>query len=165
MAEAVSAHHARRLRRALEGAACAPLIVLNACDSGTILDSSTFGSLPPELIRSEAIGVLAFQFIVPVKTAQVFFAEFCRSLVNSHGNNRGNPDWATYEGRRALEGNPRRAGTHGSVIEKKVCWLPVYYKKGANFRLLREFPGVLESGARSSRALPVCIPPPSSPRR
>ena len=72
------------------------LVVLNACNSGT-LALDPFRSLAPALIRAQVPAVVAMQFSVPQEAARAFAGEFYRTLA------AGLPvDMCVTEGRKAV---------------------------------------------------------------
>jgi hypothetical protein len=72
------------------------LVVLNACNSGT-LTIDPFRTLAPALVRAQIPAVVAMQFSVPQEAARAFSSEFYRTLVE------GFPiDMCVTEGRKAV---------------------------------------------------------------
>src|SRR4029077_12886251 len=105
-----------------------PLVVLEACRSGTVGKMSVFRSVAPRLIQAGVGSVLSMGHAVHVEAARVLLDRFYRELVL--GTTIGH---AVAQARGALIGSPSRwieSGPHGRTITLEDWFLPHLYQRG-----------------------------------
>ncbi len=116
---------ANELGKKLAKNGAAPIVALNACRAAEVPDENV-PALPYYLLDAGAAGVVAFQGVVSVAAARIFFAEFYKTLSPSWTGDKvltGCVDFAVREGRKELEENAAR----GATVPLKDWFLPVYY--------------------------------------
>ncbi len=98
------------------------LVVLSACNSGSLNALAPFRSVAPALIRAQIPAVVAMQFSVPEDATRAFAGEFYRALAG------GLPiDGCMTEGRKAVMG--------ATGLGRPDWGIPVLYTRAASGRL------------------------------
>jgi tetratricopeptide (TPR) repeat protein len=111
-----------------------PLVILEACRTGTIGKVSVFRSVAPRLIEAGVGSVISMGFAVHVEAARVLLERFYRELVT--GVTVGQ---ALEQGRGAMIANPHRwieYGPGGRTIELADWHLPHLYQRGQDIQLV-----------------------------
>lgn len=111
-----------------------PLVILEACRTGTIGKVSVFRSVAPRLIEAGVGSVISMGFAVHVEAARVLLERFYRELVT--GVTVGQ---ALEQGRGAMVANPHRwieYGPGGRTIELADWHLPHLYQRGQDIQLV-----------------------------
>lgn len=111
-----------------------PLVVLEACRSGTIGKAAVFRSVAPRLIRAGVGSVLSMGHAVHVEAARLLLDRFYREMAG--GATIGH---ALAQGRAALRGTPARwieYGPGGRTVALQDWFLPHLYQRGLDEPLL-----------------------------
>jgi tetratricopeptide (TPR) repeat protein len=111
-----------------------PLVVLEACRSGTVGKTAVFRSVAPRLIQAGVGSVLSMSHAVHVEAARLLLDRFYRELVR--GTSIGQ---AAAEARKALRSTPARwieSGPRGRTIELRDWFLPHLYQRAADDALV-----------------------------
>lgn len=111
-----------------------PLVILEACRSGTIGKVAVFRAVAPRLIEAGVGSVISMSHAVHVEAARVLLERFYRELVT--GVTVGE---ALEQGRAALIANPHRwieYGPGGRTVEIKDWHLPHLYERGRGVSLV-----------------------------
>ena len=111
-----------------------PLVILEACRTGTIGKVAVFRSIAPRLIESGVGSVISMSHAVHVEAARVLLERFYRELIT--GLTVGQ---ALEQGRAALIANPHRwveYGPGGRTIELKDWHIPHLYERGLDLSLV-----------------------------
>ncbi len=111
-----------------------PLVVLEACRSGTVGKTAVFRSVAPRLIRAGVGSVLSMGHAVHVEAARLLLDRFYREL--ARGATIGH---AVAQGRSALLSTPSRwieYGPGGRTISLQDWFLPHLYQRGHDEPLL-----------------------------
>ena len=107
-----------------------PLVVLEACRSGTLGRTAVFRAVAPRLIQAGVGSVLSMGHAVHVEAARLLLDRFYRELVR--GTTIGH---AVAEARRALRFTPTRwiePGPRGRVIQLRDWFLPHLYQRAGD---------------------------------
>lgn len=107
-----------------------PLVVLEACRSGTVGESAVFRSVAPRLIQAGVGSVLSMSHAVHVEAARRLLDRFYRELVR--GTTIGQ---AVAEARKALLSSPGRwieTGPGGRTVNLTDWFLPHLYQRAAD---------------------------------
>jgi len=113
-----------------------PLVVLEACRTGTIGEAAVFRSTAPRLLDSGVGSVLSMSHAVHVEAARVLLAGFYKELLKG-----GSVGQAVEQGRAALISSPHRwleFRPGGHAIELKDWHLPHLYQRGQDLSLFPE---------------------------
>jgi len=111
-----------------------PLVILEACRTGTIGKLAVFRAVAPRLIEAGVGSVISMSHAVHVEAARILLERFYRELVT--GCTVGQ---ALEQGRAAMIANPHRwieTGPGGRTVELKDWYLPHLYQRGNDLRLL-----------------------------
>ncbi len=111
-----------------------PLVVLEACRSGTVGRSAVFRSVAPRLIQAGVGSVLSMGHAVHVEAARLLLDRFYRELVR--GATIGK---AVAEARKALRSTPARwieYGPGGRTVDLEDWFLPHLYQRAADDALI-----------------------------
>ncbi|HEX7679252.1 MAG TPA: CHAT domain-containing protein, partial [Thermoanaerobaculia bacterium] len=104
-----------------------PLVILEACRTGTIGKLAVFRAVAPRLIEAGVGSVISMSHAVHVEAARILLERFYRELVT--GCTVGQ---ALEQGRAALIANPHRwieYGPGGRTVELKDWYLPHLYQR------------------------------------
>jgi tetratricopeptide (TPR) repeat protein len=121
-----------------------PLVILEACRTGTIGKVAVFRSVAPRLIESGVGSVISMSHAVHVEAARILLAQFYRALVKPVTVGQ-----ALEQGRGALLANPHRRIEYGPgarTVELKDWYLPHLYQRGRDLMLVPE--GAVEAAAK-----------------
>jgi len=111
-----------------------PLVILEACRTGTIGNLAVFRAVAPRLIEAGVGSVISMSHAVHVEAARILLERFYRELVT--GCTVGQ---ALEQGRAAMIANPHRwieSGPGGRTVELKDWYLPHLYQRGNDLRLV-----------------------------
>ncbi len=111
-----------------------PLVVLEACRSGTVGRSAVFRSVAPRLIQAGVGSVLSMGHAVHVEAGRLLLDRFYRELVR--GATIGK---AVAEARKALRSAPARwieYGPNGRTVDLEDWFLPHLYQRAADDALI-----------------------------
>jgi tetratricopeptide (TPR) repeat protein len=111
-----------------------PLVVLEACRSGTVGRTAVFRSVAPRLIQAGVGSVLSMGHAVHVEAARLLLDRFYRELVRGTTIGR-----AVAEARKALRFTPARwieSGPGGRTIKLRDWFLPHLYQRDADDALV-----------------------------
>ncbi|HOC58292.1 MAG TPA: TIR domain-containing protein, partial [Verrucomicrobiota bacterium] len=115
-----------------------PLVILEACRTGTIGKVAVFRSVAPRLIESGVGSVISMSHAVHVEAARIFLERFYCRIVEQDTVGQ-----AIEQGRAALLANPHRwieTGPGGRTIELKDWHLPHLYQRGEDPKLVPHRP-------------------------
>jgi len=125
--------HADRLGEIL-AAHNIPLVILEACRTGTIGKLAVFRAIAPRLIEAGVGSVISMSHAVHVEAARILLERFYRELVT--GCTVGQ---ALEQGRAALIANPNRwieYGPGGRTVELRDWYLPHLYQGSQDLKLV-----------------------------
>ncbi len=122
-----------------------PLIILEACRTGTIGKLAVFRAVAPRLIEAGVGSVISMSHAVHVEAARILLERFYRELVT--GCTVGQ---ALEQGRAALIANPHRwieYGPGGRTVELRDWYLPHLYQRSQDLKLVppRRSPAAAET--------------------
>jgi tetratricopeptide (TPR) repeat protein len=111
-----------------------PLVILEACRTGTIGRQALFRAVAPRLIEAGVGSVISMSHAVHVEAARILLERFYRELVAG-----GTIGEALGGGRAALVANPHRwieYGPGGRTVELQDWYLPHLYQRAGDLQLV-----------------------------
>ena len=111
-----------------------PLVILEACRSGTVGKTDVFGAVAPSLIRAGVNSVLSMSHSIHVETTKLLVERFYRELARGETIGR-----AVSHARGALISSPFRwieYGPNGRSISLEDWFLPQLYQRGGDAPLV-----------------------------
>lgn len=127
-----------------------PLVILEACRTGTIGKLAVFRAVAPRLIEAGVGSVISMSHAVHVEAARILLERFYRELVT--GCTVGQ---ALEQGRAALIANPHRwieYGPGGRTVELKDWYLPHLYQRSQDLKLVPQRRSAVTSETEAARA-------------